>query len=271
MNKYLIILFCLIFSNSFVQAVEVDAPKAVESIHYVVPIEDTQTIETPLEEELNYYSQEIELKGSVIYNEGTPTIPEIELKDIKKPQIKLKTAHTIIHVTEKPKSILSKTTIPMPSRSALSSATRLRGEEYCLTPVWSMIKEEQGNFSYGTEYLSYVDEAQLLTTMNLYTRYDLKHLALTLGVGTNEKRTQGTNDSIVKIAPEIKLSKSFVIRDTVQAYVNNNVKKNKISIIYTPQIKDHIDMLRFELGFSNSFYAGGRTNSAVEFSTRIRL
>lgn len=270
MNKYLLILLCLIFSNSFVQAIEIDAPKAVESINHVAPIEEKQTIDTPLEQQVDYYSQEIELKGSVIYNEGVNTIPEIELKDVNKPQIKLKTAHTIIHVVEKP-SKSAKTSIPMPSRSALSGATKLRGEEYCLTPVWSIIKEEQGNFSYGTEYLSYVDEAQLLTTMNLYTRYDLKHFALTLGVGTNEKRTQGTNDSIVKIAPEIKLSKSFVIRDTIQAYVNNNVKKNKISIIYTPQIKNHVDMLRFELGFSNSFYAGGQVNSAVEFSTRIRL
>ena len=69
----------------------------------------------------------------------------------------------------------------------------------------------------------------------------------------------------------IKLSKSFVIRDTVQAYVNSDVKKNRISIIYTPQWQKTPDLIRIELGITNSYYAGGKVNSAIEFSTRIRL
>ena len=41
--------------------------------------------------------------------------------------------------------------------------------------------------------------------------------------------------------------------------------------IYAKTVKNNPDVLRFELGFSNSFYEDGRTNSAVEFSTKIRL
>lgn len=268
MKRCLLLLFILLIPPAFVQAIEIEAPKAVETINHVVPKQPAQTIDTQLEEHEDYYSAEVELKGSVIYNEGVNSIPEVELENVEKPKIKLKTANMIIPVAEKNKL---QTTIPMPSRSALSDAVRLKGEDYCLIPVWSLVKESMGNFTYGTEYFTCVDTAQLETTMNIYTRYDFKHFAITGGVGTQEKRSQGYNDNIIKFAPEIKLSKSVVIRDTVQTYVMNNVKKNKISIIYTPQIKNNPDVLRFELGFSNSFYAGGRVNSAVEFSTKIRL
>ena len=57
----------------------------------------------------------------------------------------------------------------------------------------------------------------------------------------------------------------------MQAYVNNTVRKNKISIIYTPQWQKNPGMVRIELGVTNSYYTGGKVNSAVEFSTRIRL
>ena len=268
MKRYLLLFFILFLPTGFASAIEIDAPKAVETINHVVPVQQ-QTINTELDEHEDYYTTEVELKGSVIYNEGVNSIPEVELQDVVKPKIKLKTANMIIPVNEKHSK--SQSVIPIPSRSAFADATRLKGEDYCLIPVWSLVKESMGNFTYGTEYFTCVDTAQLETTMNLYTRYDFKYFAITGGVGTNEKRAQGMNDNIVKFAPEIKLSKSFVIRDTVQAYVNNNVKKNRISIIYTPQIKNHPDVLRFELGFSNSFYAGGRVDSAVEFSTKIRL
>lgn len=268
MKRYLLLLLILLFRTNVAGAIEIQSPKAVETLNHVVPVQQVQTIDTELEEQEDYYSAEVELNGSVIYNEGVNAIPEVELKDVEKPKIKLKTPNMIISVTEKNKP---STTISIPSRSAFADATRLKGEDYCLIPVWSLVKESMGNFTYGTEYFTCVDTAQLETTMNIYTRYDFKHFAITGGVGSHEKRSQGYNDSIVKLAPEIKISKSVVIRDTVQAYVMNNVKKNRISIIYTPQIKNHPDVLRFELGFSNSFYAGGRVNSAVEFSTKIRL
>jgi hypothetical protein len=259
-------MFCCTLS---VSAIEIESTKAVESINHVVPVSTPQTINNTVDQEEDFYSPEIELKGSVIYNEGASSIPEVELENVEKPKIKLKTSNMIIPVAEKNKPMSS--SIQMPSRSAFADATRLKGEDYCLSPIWSQVRESVGNFSYGTEYFSYVDSAQLETSMNIYTRYDFKHFAITCGAGTNERRTEGANDNILKFAPEIKISKSFVIRDTVQAYVNNNVKKNRISIIYTPQIKNKPDLLWFELGFSNSFYTNGRVNSSVEFTTKIKL
>ncbi|MCM1265040.1 MAG: hypothetical protein NC200_02480 [Candidatus Gastranaerophilales bacterium] len=267
MRRVFLVLFYMVLGILPTYALEIEQPKAVQTLYHVLP-EEEQTIhdEEPQYDDY-YFPAEVELKGSVIYDGGV-TANEIELdKDIQKPKIKLKTSNMIIPVTER-KIFANVLEVP---RSALSNASRLTGEEYYIAPVWSYVKEQVGNFSYGTQYTSGIDTSQLQTTMNLYTRYDFKYFALTGAVGTNEKNIEGINDRTIQIAPEIKLSKSFVIRDTVQAYVNDTVKKNKISIIYTPQWQKCPGMVRIELGITNSYYTGGKVNSAVEFSTRIRL
>lgn len=252
--------------------IEISQPEPMKSIHYVISLddEDEETIEEKEEEYDDFYFNEVELKGTVIYNEGVEHAKEIELEKITdKPSINLKKSNMIIPV--KDENIYSKG-IDIYNRRAISTATRLTGEEYFVAPVWSYITEQTGNFSYGTYYLSELDTTQLQSTLNIYTRYDFKHFAITGAVGTNESNVEGTVDQkTVQIAPEIKLSKSFVIRDTIQAYVNETYKKNKISIIYTPQIKNNPDLLRFELGFSNTYNYGEKIRSAIEFSTRIRL
>lgn len=253
---------------------EIEQTEAIETVHHVIPLDDEEeTIEThrtePEYDDL-YFPNEVELKGSVIYNEGVNHAQEIELdKTVERPHINLKTSQMIIPVRDEKIRI---TGLDIYNRSAIATATRVTGEEYSIKPVWSYIEEQTGNFSYGTIYSSGIDTCQLQTTMNIYTRYDFKHFALMGAVGTNESNVEGTLDQkTIQFSPEIKLSKSFVIRDTVQAYVNENYRKNKISIIYTPQWKKHPDMLRLELGFSNTYYGGGKTRSAIEFSTRIRL
>ncbi|MCR5266593.1 MAG: hypothetical protein K6E29_08400 [Cyanobacteria bacterium RUI128] len=271
--KRIVLLFIFIIFCLPATAMEIEQPEAVQSIHHVIPIDDEeQTIEETPKQEYDdlYFPNEVELKGTVIYNEGAKHAQEIELdKTVEKPQVNLKTKHMIIPVRDEK---IYTTGIDISQRSPLSTATRITGEEYSVKPIWSYINEQTGNFSYGTIYSSAIDTCQLQSTMNLYTRYDFKYFAITGAVGTNESNVEGTRDEkTIQISPEIKLSKSFVIRDTIQAYVNETYKKNKISIIYTPQWKKHPDMLRFELGFSNTYYTGGRIRSAVEFSTRIRL
>lgn len=250
-------------------SMEIEQAKAVQTFHHVLP-EEEQSIHTETEQYDDYFfPSEVELKGSVIYDEGA-SINEIKLdENIEKPKIRLKTANMVIPVNEKK---VYTTGLNVPARSALSTASRLTGEEYIIAPVWSYVQESVGNFSYGTLYTSGIDTAQLQSTMNLYTRYDFKHFAITGAVATSERNIEySTDERIIQIAPEIKLSKSFVIRDTVQAYVNSDYKKNKISIIYTPQWQKTRGALRIELGVTNSYYTGGKVNSAIEFSTKIRL
>lgn len=260
-----------VYSKEF--DVRSEQPDALQTIHHVIPINDEDNADIHMVEENSddlCFPNEVELKGSVIYNEGVQHIKEIELdKNIEKPKINLKTANMVIPVQDK--KIYSKG-LEISERRALSYATRLTGEEYMVAPVWSYVTERMGNFSYGTYYSSGLDTTQLQSTMNIYTRYDFKHFAITGAIGTNESNVEGTVDErTIQISPEIKLSKSFVLRDTIQAYVNETYKKNKISIVYTPQLKKHPDMLRFELGLSHTYYTGGKVRSAVEFSTRIRL
>ena len=272
MKRLLLLLSFLVLCLP-VYSVEIDQPKAIETVHHVIPLDDEEeTIDSHGHETQYddlYFPNEVELKGSVIYNEGA-NVKEIELdKTVEKPHIILKTSNMVIPVKDEK---IRTTGLDIYNRSAIATATRVTGEEYSIRPVWSYVAEQTGNFSYGTIYSSGIDTCQLQTTMNIYTRYDFKHFALMGAVGTNESNVEGTLDQkTIQFSPEIKLSKSFVIRDTVQAYVNENYKKNKISIIYTPQWKKHPDMLWLELGFSNTYYGGGKTRSAVEFSTRIRL
>lgn len=267
-----ILIFCLpVFSEDIIKDIENIQPEPLESIQYVISLdeEEEETIEEKKEYD-DFYFNEVELKGSVIYREGIDDVNEIILdKTVEKPSINLKKSNMIIPIKDEKLYIKG---MDINQRSAISNATRLTGEEYLVAPVWSYIKEQTGNFSYGTIYTSEIDTTQLQSTMNIYTRYDFKHFAITGAVGTNESNVEGTVDQkTIKISPEIKLTKSFVIRDTIQAYVNETYKKNIISIIYTPQLKNNPDLLKFELGFSNTYNNGTRIRSAVEFSTRIRF
>lgn len=276
MKKILLLLLFIIFISSqtlFAKDIEIEQAKPIESVHFVYNIEDEDTTienHNTNVEHINYLENELELKGSVIYNESAQYTKEIELDDkIEKPHINLKTPLMVIPVKDEK---IKTNALDIYARSAIGSASIVRGEEYIVTPVWSYIQEKTGNFSYGTVYSSGLDTAQLQTSMNIYTRYDFKHFAITGAVGTNERNIEGgTDEKIIQFAPEIKISKSFVIRDTIQAYVNETYKKNIISIIYTPQWGKYPDILRFELGISHTYYGGGHIRSAVEFSTKVRF
>ena len=268
--KNLVLLFSFLILCLPAHAIDIEQSEALQTVQHIIPIEDEeQTIDDKNELYDDFqFPNEVELKGTVIYNEGAK-IQEIELeKTVKKPEINLKTHNMIIPI----KHELPTLDRYYSERSALSNATRVTGEEYIIAPIWTKITEQVGNFSYGTLYTSGLDYSQLQTTMNIYTRYDFKYFAIIGAIGTNERNTYMDKDEqTIQIAPEIKLTKSFVIRDTVQAYVNEPYKKNNISIIYTPQIRNNPDILRFELGFSQTYYGNGKTNSAIEFSTKIKL
>ena len=153
MKQLILVLAILIFSlpvysESVENEIENVQPESVESIHYVISLddEDEETIEEKEEEFDDFYFHEVELKGTVIYNEGAEQIKEIELdKTVEKPTINLKKSNMIIPI--KDENIYSKG-LDINQRSALSTATRLTGEEYFVAPVWSYITEKTGNFSY---------------------------------------------------------------------------------------------------------------------------
>ena len=106
---------------------------------------------------------------------------------------------------------------------------------------------------------------------SMFTRYDGKKYALTGTVSTDTQSIDGSYQSMLGIAPELKLTKALALRDTVKTYMGVPIKKNSISLIYTPQLKKYIDSLRFELGLSQTFYESGYNNASLEFSTKFKL
>ena len=171
MKRLLLLLSFLVLCLP-VHAIEIEQPQAIETVHHVIPLDDEkETIETHgVEPECDdlYFPNEVELKGSVIYNEGVNHAKEIELdKTVEKPHIILKTSNMVIPVKDEK---IRTTGLDIYNRSAIATATRVTGEEYSIRPVWSNVAEQTGNFSYGTIYSSGIDTCQLQTTMNIYTR-----------------------------------------------------------------------------------------------------
>lgn len=203
------------------------------------------------------------LEGNVTFDDDSAIYLD---KEIERPALNIKPPNTIIPVYT---PTLSDKRIR--ERSALATASKLTGEEYYITPTFNYVSEQAGHFSYGTFYGASIDSAQMTYSTSLFTRYDAKRCALTGTVSTDTQSIDGSYRSMLGIAPELKLTKSLALRDTVKTYMGVPIKKNSISLIYTPQLKKYIDSLRFELGLSQTFYETGHSNSSVEFSTKFKL
>ena len=220
-------------------------------------INNPKIINTPEE------NKETKLEGNIELNE----YQEISLdKSIERPALNIKPSNTILPVYT-PGIADSR----IRKRSALATSSKLTGQEYYIAPVFNVVQDQTGNFSYGTYYGASLDNAQMTYSTSWFTRYDGKKYAITGTYSTDSQSINGAYQSMLGISPEIKLSKSLALRDTVKTYMGVPVKKNQISLIYTPQLKKYIDSLRFELGLSQSFYENGANNSSIEFSTKFKL
>ena len=205
----------------------------------------------------------IKLEGGITFDDDNAIYLD---KEIDRPTLNLKTKSTVIPVYT-PVATDSR----IRSRRALAKASKLTGDEYYIVPIFNYVSEQAGNFSYGTYYGASIDSAQMTYSTSLFTRYDTKYCALTGLLSSDSQSIDGSYKSMLGVAPELKLTKSLSIRDTIKTYMGVPVKKNQISLIYTPQLKRYIDSLRFELGLSQAFYENGATNYSLEFSTKFKL
>ena len=249
--KRLFVIFLIIFLQAPVWSTDADVElhsSLLTNPDIIPQVEDTPSVQ---------------LQGGVSYDEDKVIYLD---KSIERPALNIKPANTIIPVYT-PTFQDSR----IRSRSALAQASKLSGDEYYISPIFNYINEQVGNFSYGTYYGASIDSAQMTYSTTLFTRYDAKRCALTATMSTDSQAIDGSYKNMLGIAPEIKLTKSLSLRDTVKTYMGIPVKKNQISLIYTPQLKKYIDSLRFELGLSQSFYENGATNASLEFSTKFKL
>lgn len=221
-------------------------------------VEETAILNNP-----KIIPQQQTLEGGVSFQEDSAIYLD---KSIERPTLNIKPPNTLIPVytpTFKDTRIRE--------RSALAKSSKLSGDEYYIAPIFNYVSEQAGNFSYGTYYGASMDSAQMTYSTSMFTRYDGKKYALTGTVSTDTQSIDGSYQSMLGIAPELKLTKSLALRDTVKTYMGVPIKKNSISLIYTPQLKKYIDSLRFELGLSQTFYESGYNNASLEFSTKFKL
>ena len=221
-------------------------------------VEETAILNNP-----KIIPQQQTLEGGVSFQEDSAIYLD---KSIERPTLNIKPPNTLIPVytpTFKDTRIRE--------RRALAKSSKLSGDEYYIAPIFNYVSEQAGNFSYGTYYGASMDSAQMTYSTSMFTRYDGKKYALTGTVSTDTQSIDGSYQSMLGIAPELKLTKSLALRDTVKTYMGVPVKKNSISLIYTPQLKKYIDSLRFELGLSQTFYESGYNNASLEFSTKFKL
>lgn len=221
-------------------------------------VEETAILNNP-----KIIPQQQTLEGGVSFQEDSAIYLD---KSIERPTLNIKPPNTLIPVytpTFKDTRIRE--------RSALAKSSKLSGDEYYIAPIFNYVSEQAGNFSYGTYYGASMDSAQMTYSTSMFTRYDGKKYALTGTVSTDTQSIDGSYQSMLGIAPELKLTKALALRDTVKTYMGVPIKKNSISLIYTPQLKKYIDSLRFELGLSQTFYESGYNNASLEFSTKFKL
>lgn len=231
---------------------------ALSSTDNANEVEETAILNNP-----KIIPQQQTLEGGVSFDEDSAIYLD---KSIERPTLNIKPPNTLIPVytpTFKDTRIRE--------RSALAKSSKLSGDEYYIAPIFNYVSEQAGNFSYGTYYGASMDSAQMTYSTSMFTRYDGKKYALTGTVSTDTQSIDGSYQSMLGIAPELKLTKSLALRDTVKTYMGVPVKKNSISLIYTPQLKKYIDSLRFELGLSQTFYESGYNNASLEFSTKFKL
>lgn len=221
-------------------------------------VEETAILNNP-----KIIPQQQTLEGGVSFQEDSAIYLD---KSIERPTLNIKPPNTLIPVytpTFKDTRIRE--------RSALAKSSKLSGDEYYIAPIFNYVSEQAGNFSYGTYYGASMDSAQMTYSTSMFTRYDGKKYALTGTISTDTQSIDGSYQSMLGIAPELKLTKALALRDTVKTYMGVPIKKNSISLIYTPQLKKYIDSLRFELGLSQTFYESGYNNASLEFSTKFKL
>ena len=139
-------------------------------------------------------------------------------------------------------------------------------------PLSGSIAERIGGFSYGQTWGQELSYAQMEDTTAFFLRYDTpRYFSLTTSVRQAVNQEIGTQYNILRIIPELHITKRLTLKDSFSTYMNLPKNKNEITIVYTPDLKNHADSLIFELGIAQSFYRDGRHSSSLSFSTGFKL
>ena len=219
-----------------------------------------------VERDTNTIKETYKLKGQIEYDDND--VETIYLEDnVEKPQINIHQKSFMI-----PTSILNITSNSNNSRSALSRAMTSRMALTDIMPLSGSVTEYVRGFSYGQTWGQELSYSQMEDTTAFFVRYDFpKYFSITSSVRQSVNQDIGTQYNILRIIPEIRITDRLTLKDSFSTYMNLPKNKNEITLVYTPNLKNYVDALTFEIGFAQSYYDDGRQSSAVSFSTGFKL
>lgn len=228
------------------------------------PVFSEQTVQN--ETDANSVKETYKLKGQVEYDDNP--IETIYLdEDIEKPQINIPKKTLKV-----PVSVLNITSNANTPRSALARAMTNRGSLSDIMPLSGSITDSIGGFSYGQTWGQEISYAQMEDNTSFFIRYDWpKYFSLTTSIRQAVSQEVGTQFNTLRIIPELHITKRLTLKDTFSSYMNLPKNKNEITIVYTPELKQYVDALKFELGLAQSFYNDGRQSYALSFTTGFKL
>lgn len=219
-----------------------------------------------IETNSNMVRETYKLKGQIEYNDNEVETIYLD-EDIDKPQINIPKKTLSI-----PAGMLNITSNANTQRSALARSMTYRTALTDIMPLSGSITESIRGFSYGQTWGQELSYAQMEDTTSFFIRYDtLRYFSLAASIRQASSQDIGTQYNILRISPELHLTKRLTIRDSFSSYMNLPKNKNEITIVYTPELKNLADCLKFELGLAQSYYADGRQSSALTFSTGFKL
>lgn len=125
--------------------------------------------------------------------------------------------------------------------------------EYTIEQTSYDAEKSFGNFSAGTEYKQKIDYAEFRQSTSLYSRYDMKYMALNTEFSKTVNSTNGDYNDYFSFAPELKLGQYFSLKETVSANFAKNIKISEFVLSINPFGKRDIDRFNIELGTSSIF------------------
>lgn len=155
--------------------------------------------------------------------------------------------------------------------SDLKKAYVFSGQEYSINPEYGRVSETFGKWTFGTEYDSSIDDAEMTYMTGVYARLDGKHAALTVSARTETGSNYSNYNDKLVIAPEFKITKRLSLLDIAQTDVKQSIQKNEIVLRYNPKLKNNYNDLFFELGAGQTYHNQDFVKSSVRFSTRFKL
>lgn len=204
------------------------------------------------------------IKGRVEYNENGVLFLDFEDKDLQSLKIRNPKKYS-------KKSVLSEKNLFAQIEGQHKYRTP-QVDEYWITPFLSQIEHKDGNVSYGADFSTEMDTAQLEYRTKFFVKYENRYLGVMTAVGQDEYTSTGIQMSSIYLSPELKLGRNISIAGLLKANPEYNRCRSDVMLRYKPKIKNSTDKLYFEAGLSQmSYFDLGEQNYQFYVSTKYRF